>query len=311
MSPVTNEMKRVQGAAIAHGAEHIGDVLMYDAESLKVARTALKAAFTAEGLGELVAETMTPVAALGRAQSRPMPRTMRVATFARPNNDTAHAIGIYVKMERPGEGGDLWPCGARVRVEAGRIVALAPEGHDAIPEAMEIARAIADDASELLTFAETTDVTAAAIAAITGPYMGVAMRKRGGAYFVRPAEGQRWQRLAARLAPYGFVDLSYPMAGDNRSAAAASHVAKGALETDLAALRAEVEAFDDKTRTSTMEKRIDAADTLLAKADLYADLLGDWVARLRRDTDKVKVAVQRKLDKDADDFTFGRAANGD
>lgn len=307
---VVTRLRATGEEALAQGARHLGDVVTYDVERIRIPRAELRAAFDAEGFGQHVVETLTPAAALGRAAARPVPRQILCEAFARPNKDAPIAIGVYLKSEgQIAEGGDKIVCGARVRAVGDTVVAMSPEGGFSEPTCYEIAERIARDARELLTTAETTDVTAAVISVLTHSLSAVPMRKRGGVYFLRPREGERWLKLAARLLPFGFVDLSYPMTRDARSNAAAHHVVKASFEADLAALQKELSAMNDTTRDSTVERRVADCDAMVAKADLYAEILGDWLDKLRGQTDALKQQFRARLDDDADVFDFPKASD--
>jgi hypothetical protein len=305
---VVTRLRATGERAMLDGARHLGDVVTYDAERIRIPRADLRAAFESEGFGEYVPSEIEARSALSRAAGKPVPRDIILEAFVRPNKDTPHAIGVYKKEPGSDESGDKFVCGARVRVAAGdTVIALSPEGGFSEPSCFEVAERIARDARELLTFAETTDVTSAAIAVLTGPLSAIPMRKRGGVYFLRPAAGEAWQRLAAKLLPFGFVDLSYPMADDQRSTKATGHMVKASLESDLAALRKELAGLNDKTRESTVERRVADCDALVAKSELYADILGGWLDQLRADSAALKSSFAKSLDKDADVFDFPKA----
>lgn len=294
-----------QESAIASGASHLGDIVSYDATALRVKRTELREIFEAHGHSDLIPNEIEPSNALSRAAGKPLPKGLITKAFGKPRKDTSYAVGIYLQVAKDGEAGDSITCGARVRVEHGSAVPLAPEGCDPIPECFEVAERIARDANELIHFAETTDVTAAVVSVITGPYRGIAMRRRGGVYFVRPEFSAAWQALAMGLARYGFKDLSYPMAGDGRSQKAAAHMVKHSLEQELADLRKQLSEMDDGprgTRDSTVEKRVAECEELVSKAELYESILGDWLGEVRLGIDRVKGAFQRREKLEADDL---------
>lgn len=304
---VVTRLRATGERAMSDGARHLGDVVTYDAERIRIPRADLRAVFAAEGFEDHVVSEVSPQTALSRAAGKPVPRDIIIETFVRPNKDTPHAIGIYLKTPGQDESGDTFVCGARVRVAADTVLALSPENGQSEPKCFEIAERIAKDARELITYAETTDVTSAAVSVLTNALSGVAMRKRGGVYFLRPSSGVTWQRLADKLLPFGFVDLSYPIADDQRTTKATGHMVKASLESDLAVLRKELGDLNDKTRESTIERRVADCDALVAKSELYADILGGWLEQLRGDTAALQEKFKKRLDADADAFDFPKA----
>jgi len=308
---VVTRLRATGERALSEGARHLGDVVTYDAERIRIPRADLRAAFDSEGFGEHVPTAIEARSALSRAAGKPVPKDIIIKAFARPHKDTPHAIGIYRQSPNASadEAGDNFVCGARIRVVADTVLALSPENGHAETGCFEIAERIALDARELLTYAETTDVTSAAISVLTGPLAGVNMRKRGGVYFLRPGSAAIWERLAAKLLPFGFVDLSYPMSDDHRSTKATGHMVKASLESDLAALRKELAGFNEKTRDTTVEHRVADCDALVVKSELYADILGGWLDQLKAETSALQDKFRKRLDKDADAFDFPKASD--
>jgi hypothetical protein len=308
-----SKVRSSQEHAIASGATHIGDIVSYDATALRIQRTELGELFETHGHTDLIPATIEPSVALSRAAGKPLPKGLMTKAFGKPKKDTSYAVGVYVLVPKDGEAGDAFQCGARVRIENGSAVALPPEGEAPVSECLEVAERIAKDANELIHYAETTDVTAAVVSVITGPYRGIAMRRRGGVYFVRPEFSAPWQALALGLAKYGFKDLSYPMAGDGRSQKAAAHMVRHSLEQELADLRKQLSELDSGTRgtrDSTVEKRVADCEALVSKAELYESILGDWLGEVRSGIDRVKGAFERREKLEADDL-FAPLVGGD
>lgn len=301
MNSAIGRLRTSQENAAAAGALVIGFVVNYDAEAIKIPRADLKHIFEEQGFHGFVHETLDIETAIGRAKGRPLPKGMRVDMFQKHNDDTSVAFGVYKKQHGQGESGDAFLCGARIRVEQGIAVAHAPEGMMAEPQCLEVATRIAKDANELVTFAETVDVTTAAKDVVMTELHGLAMKSRGGLYFVRPMAGEQWQKLAEKLSPFGFVDLGFPMTEGVAAQRAAHHAVKTGLEQKLAELRDKVAHFDDKTRASNVQSRIADADALVSEVTLYAEILGDWTAKLTASVATVKACALRAAD---GDFTF-------
>jgi len=270
------DLRDVQGRAIASGAEHLGNVVLYDTGKICVPRARLKAIFAAHGedIAALCPESLDPSTALGRAMGVPMPGDMKAERITFKNSDTVAAFMLYQITRRTGESGDIFTPGARLRVQADRVVVLPPEDGTPIAVCMEYGKVVAEKANSLIDNAEGRDLTGAAIKVITGPLRGYAMRDKGGCYFLRPSDGARWDRFAADLEPYGLVNLAFPMAGDARSKSTAAHVVRTGLEDRLKELRDELTKVSDSTRRGTIEARANDANKLIDEASVFADLLG-------------------------------------
>ena len=299
-------IRDAQETAASNGARPLGFVVNYDAESISILRTDLKAIFEEEGFHGYVPEEMDPVAALARAKGRKLPKGIQVDQFDSPNADTPVSYGIYRKVASHGESGDTRECGARVRLDkaTGQIVALPPDGMPSNAVCLEVAEAIAAAANRLINFAETVDVTTSAKNVVLGALRGMAMRQRGGMYFLRPAEGERWQKFAAKLEKHGFVDLGFPIAIGAAQQKAALHAVKTGLEAKLADLRVRISKFDEKTRSSNVNGKLEDCESISGEAELYAEILGGWKDALLASVKECKAKCLAKLAGDDADFSF-------
>ena len=156
-------IRDAQETAASNGARPLGFVVNYDAESISILRTDLKAIFEEEGFHGYVPEEMDPVAALARAKGRKLPKGIQVDQFDSPNADTPVSYGIYRKVASHGESGDTRECGARVRLDkaTGQIVALPPDGMPATAVCLEVAEAIAAAANRPIEGLELSEAAQA------------------------------------------------------------------------------------------------------------------------------------------------------
>ena len=296
-------------SAIASGAVDIGFQVNYDADSISILRTDLKAIFESEGYAGYVHDKMEPVAALARAKGDPLPKGFKVLQFARPNADTPVSYGIYHQTSLDGESGDRIDCGARVRLDkaTGQIVALPPDGCAPHAECMEIAGRIAAAANKLINYAETVDVTTSAKNVVMGAMHGMAMCSRGGVYFIRPAYRDAWFRLADKLKPYGFYNVGIGISGGvsgGQNLDAAKHFVKKGLESKLTELRDRIAKFDDKTRDSNVKLKLEDCESISGEAELYAEILGGWKDALLASVKECKQKCLRKMAGEDVDFSF-------
>ncbi len=293
-------------AAVAAGAGLLGYLCTYSGDGLRISRVALHAAFVAEGFGDLVPLEESLVSSLNRASKRRLPDGFVTDAFKRPNADTPHAIGVYKIERREGEAGDPRTCGARVRVNksSASFDVLPPDGLPADDGCMELARRIAGEALSLVNTAETTDVTEPLREVAAGPLHGFTLRPKSAVYFMRPSNGERWQALCRRLAPYGLVDLTFPVADAGPAVTSAAVAVQTGLEKKLAEIRDKVQTFCDKSRKSNITARVDECDTLAEECLLYADIMGDRADILRAEAKKIRRAAVSSLD---GDFSFAGA----
>ena len=294
--------------ATANGAELIGYQIAYNAESIRIKRKDLREIFESEGFGQFVPTEIDAATALSRVKSRKLPTHMIVRQFPRPNSDTPVSYGIYREHAVTGESGDSFECGARVRVDkaTGLVVALPPDGGFANAECLEAAEVIAAEANDLIVYAESKDVTGKVILVVTGPLHGMAMRVRGGAYFVTMAASVTWKRLATKLnaVATGFEDVGIPLVTHPDCAHAATVAVKAGLEAKLGEVRKRIAEFSEKTRDSNVSGKIEDCEAIEAEAELYAEILGSWKDELVALVKEAKGLCLRKMAGEDADFSF-------
>ncbi len=288
----------IAAETVAHGGTAVGRVVMYDAESLSLPRLKLSELFVGLGFVGYVDVEATMLAALRRACARRFAADIRVEAFIRPNTETAHSVGVYRLTPGAGESGDALVCGARVQIDTvnQRFIALAPEGGALDTTCEKVAADIVSVATQLLTTAETVDVTTPAKNVVIHALGGVRLTARGGGYFIPAASESRWLALCAALAPYGFLDRSFQVAASAESLAKAQVIAVGGLERDIADVLVALEKVGEKTRESTIDRKVAELDLVLAKADLFAGIIGDNLAKIQDRVRAAKAAFRAAFD---------------
>jgi hypothetical protein len=322
-SAVATVAKRAKAASAVADDGYLGDLIAWDFEGtgFSVPRADVQALFDACGFENCLPWVDETVAhALSRA-----PRTnvrkgrgIVVESLDRHKSDTGYAVAVYRKETVEGEVGDEFVAGARVRVDpsTGRAVALPLEGQTtADPRCMSVAQDIADKANEI-AFNVVNDELSKALTTAGARAMWARFRRNaGGVYFMPAANAERFRNLLDGLeAMGGFYGTVQPIAvdGDGRSLRNASRAAVGSLEDDLTKLTAELKKAQDGTaRESTMEKRIVELDALLARADLYGELLAEKADELKASAAAIKAGFERALSGEDEVFAVAATAAAD
>jgi hypothetical protein len=290
-SSAVTDIRQAQRRNAAAGGRHIGDIVGWNTERITVSRADARELLKPEGFDQLIL-SVDPATALSRAAGEvKRPSGILVQPFANPNGDTPASFGIYVRKSGGGEGGDNWPCGARCRVNAttDRIVSLPPDGAPGLEEAMSHAENIAAQANRLITHCETRDISNALVAMVKA-ISGVPLRDRGGMYVLPPSTCERWQRLKPALETLRVEPITIVMYDAPDNVATAKSAAQGALEADIAELMKDLEkANTDGMRQDALNRRVEACNELIAKADLYRGVLA-------RVSDKITAKVQELQD---------------
>lgn len=308
------QIAEVQNRLRNKGARHIGDVIGWNTEDIDVERVLAKGVFEKVGMGKLIPD-MDPETALNRAvkEARFTKGEGLVALpFKKPNKDTPKAWGIYEFQVQEGEKGDKPILGARIRLENGVAMVREPEENDPILVCMERAIKIAEHANHLITHAETRDVSNA-LSATVAALSGVPLRKRGGLYLLPPGTCETWDVLVPGLTELGVDPLVLPMYDEPKVMQQAGKAARGALESDLKELVADLEkAQTSGMRGDSLERRVAACESLIARAGLFQDVLQDMAGAIGEKAKELKASFAKVAagtkDPDADLFTLNTAA---
>lgn len=298
-STIQESQKRIA----ASGGQHLGDLATWNADGVDVPREEVRAIFEREGFMNVAAE-LEPASALRRAvgETGKVPGLV-VNEFALPIKGSA-AFGVYVVQANSGETGDGYTCGARVRINAqGRAVAMAPEGGVSIEEALVHAENITERANHLMAHAKTVDVSGALISAVK-TLGGIPLRDRGGFYLIPVPSCERWRRLAAAVEPFGIRQILIEMHDAPSNMKAVAGAAKSSLEEEIGKLKEDLEkALGEGMRKSSLDRRIRACEALVAKADLYRNVLQEAAGSIEKKVEALKAGFVKALeDSDTPEF---------
>lgn len=303
---------------------YLGYTVSWDFHSsFSIKRTDAHAAFENAGFGEFIeSDDLNPGTALLSARRAGGGRALRAEVLERPNKDTPAAIGIYCKHQGDEMHGDDFECGARVRIDphSDLAVALPLEGQTtADPACLELAERIAKDANRIIVHC-LVDEMSDALCRVGRACLWANYRDNGGTWFVY--EGTRADKfrdlLAAlkQLAQKGFNDLGRPnytfrprvqplhIVGhselDALTEANVVESSEATLENELAKLMKDLEKVQkDGMRASSIEKRIDGCDDLVARATFYKSMLKEAADEIAGRIGAVKVAFEKELSADA------------
>lgn len=290
------KIQTAQQELAATGASHIGNLISWNVpDDLDIPRAEVRALLGSVNLEKLCPD-LAPTSALRRAISEGRgPKGHFAREFARASDDRSCAHGIY-RARGEGESGDAMLCGARVRLDGERAVALPPEGKTGEEEALSWAAQLAARANHLVDNCTGRDVSAALVK-VGEALAAVPLRDRGGFYLLAPASCPTWAALVPRLRELGFWMITVELFGTPGNLEAAGEAAKGALETDLAQLAVDLEkARTEGMRESSLELRLKTLEDLRAKAELYRGVLTGTAEAIGARMAELTAAFTEKLD---------------
>lgn len=131
---------------------------------------------------------------------------------------------------------------------------------------------------------------------------GFALRDSGGVYWIPQVHATTLRRIQAAMeqmvargeAVGAMLDIMPTMHTDEGQGAL-SRVATRTVLDEIQTLHEEIDKFDDKTRESTMQARLENFDEILAKADLYEAVLGMTTQGIRERVGNLKAMLQDKM----------------
>jgi hypothetical protein len=271
--------------------EHLGDLVWWTLSEAAVSRATLETLWTGAGLSDaLLPEPPTAEKALKTAV-----RTCQVGVpdkLIRLGKETEDELVFAIIDERRvGDGSLEHHQEARVLLQR----ALAQLVLD-VPD-HGLAVRIKDAFEELRSTHTADDVRRMLVRALKS-LAAVSLREGGGVYWVPRTFGDDVRRLEKAVGNLGSSKLSIiPVHNTPAAASTLGEVAKGSLETELAALQEELRAFqaEPPDRTSTLERRLEAFAALKTRAQLYRDVLKVQVDDLEGQLDAMGQAVEQLL----------------
>lgn len=308
----------------SHG-RYLGYTVSWDFEKADFAirRGVIALAFEDAGFGEFIdAGEWDAGRALLAANRAGGGRNMHVETMERPNKDTPVAIGVYKKLAGNEMTGDDFECGARVRIDpaTNTAVALPLEGRAvADQDCLTLAEKIADSANVIIENVLVRELSEA-LCRVGRRCLWANYREQGGTWFVYDGRhADKLRELLAnlkKLSQKGFTNRGRPnytfrprvqplhiVGNKELDALTEANIAESSeatLEGELAKLVKDLDKVkQDGMRASSIERRIDGCDELVARANLYKSMLKDAAADIELRIADVKAAFQKELNADA------------
>lgn len=279
-----------------------------DAEAVTLPRTLVRDALVKHGFkGELV-EDLDADDTLRMALQTVKGRSKEIVIqeMRRPRKDTPRAVGVYQVQAREGEGGDHVVCGARVRIQGDRIVAMAPEGGDVILPCMTVAAELARLSNSLLDNCINRDISNALVDIGWGSYWITRRLNSGGVYFI-PA-GDRAERFLALLHTIEAATASEPRSRQfvpqvmevypkplTMSMWSAS--ARDQYDSEVSNLVKELQKLEAEgvMRDTTVQKRADECDRLIAQAEKHRVFLQEYATTITSELERVRAKFREHL----------------
>jgi len=279
-----------------------------DAEAVSLPREAVRGAVVTNGFSGKLIDELSPNTALRKAMIlvKGRSQTIVIQELRSPNKDTPMSVGIYQVQPQEGERGDNVVCGARVRVTGSDIEALSPEGAAWIPECETVARELARIANSLFTNVVNRDISAI-LTAIGWDHSWITRRRNSGGVYFMPAgpSAERFVSLLQDLESltvnsarqYQFVPQIMEVYAKPLTLAMWAHSAKDQYDAQVEELVAQLKKVSaDSTRESTLEKRADDCDRLIAQAETHRLFLQGHVEVLAVELRRVQGEFRAKLD---------------
>lgn len=269
-------------------AGYMGDLVAWRFDNFRAPRAKVVDVFRANGFSAFFETDLSdPARALGQAFRSGIDygRSFIAKPMPKKNKDTAIAIGVYERVAKQGEGGDEWPCGARVRIVNDQAVAMPPEGAIGREPCIELAKRIAARSNSLMSTVENNELSNAIVFA-GAQCMWAPFRQAGGVYWVHERNAARLRRLFDEVESLGgFFATVQPLFGDDegRTMRNLEGAASSAIAAELASLAVEIEnAQLGKLGKRAVESRIADCHELMIRAELYGAALADKLDGIKK-----------------------------
>jgi hypothetical protein len=279
-----------------------------DSEAVTVSREAVRQAVRDNGFPADLVDNPMPATALRKALQLVKGRSKKIVVqeIRRPNRDTPMSIGVYQVQPSGDESGDNVVCGARARVQpGGHVQALSPEGGMPIPECTVVAQELARIANTLVDRMVNREISD--ILTRIGWDFGWITRRRnsGGVYFI--AAGLAAERFVGLLQDlqaltegdepeHRFIPQIMEVYAKPLTMAMWAHSASDQFDSEVADLVEQLKKITvDSTRDSTIERRAEDCDRLIAKAENHRLFLQDRVETLTSEIRKIQAGFAKKL----------------
>lgn len=276
---------------LADGEEHLGDLIWWTLADVRIDREQLVALWTEAGLeASLLPEEPSAERALKLA-AREAQLGQRNRLVRLGKEDAAEIVFAVVREDRDVEGNLSFAQEARVILDRqhGRLSAE-PLDHDL---ALSIQTSF-----ELLRTTHTSDDVRRSIVRSLRAWSAVTLRDGGGVYWVPATFASRLRQLQQAIGRVGASRVHLlPVHRSVDAEQTLGELARGSIEAELTALKAEISAFLESPpdRPSTLVRRFDVLETLRARGALYKSVLAIEVEDLDRQLDDLAATVEHLL----------------
>ena len=277
---------------LAAGDRHLGDLAFHSLESADVERSTLERLWLQAGLStSLLPDAPSPEKAMRLAvrdaQTGHKERLIRLA-----REDQSAITFCIVREHSDGSGNLTYAQEAKVSLDR-RAQALSSDmpGHDMVDVILT--------AFEKYKTLHASDDIRIAITRTLKSFSCVALRPGGPPYWVPSAFSRQLRALQSAVEKIGSSKFYLlPVHSDRDSSRALSDCAQQSLETELASLQTEMQAFlqAPPERVSTLMKRFETYEGLRSRARLYKDVLSLHVTELEQGLTNLTSQLELLLD---------------
>jgi len=277
--------------AVGRGDEHLGDMVWWTIREARIARALLLDTWKQEGLPEaLLPEEPSPEKALGTAVREG--RVGRLDYQILKSLETPERVSYAILRKQPDGDGNLGTV-QEARLDLDRVAGKLQSGLHPVAQAVMTAW------NELCTTHTSDDLRGVLVKAVDA-FQGVKLRPTGGIYWIPAVHAGKLRAVerAVKQISTGSQLTLIAVTRMNGNATNLAGAAQGALEGELAALKAEIEAWATAppSRISTLASRVEAFQALRDKADLYRGILSVEVSALDAGLDTLTENVRRMIE---------------
>jgi hypothetical protein len=276
---------------LSAGDEHLGDLVWWSLAGARIERHLLEKIWSAAGLAaDLLPEPPTLErsfkAAVKESQAGHPDLLLRLAV----EDEEQIAFGV-VKEHRQGDGTLSYTQQARVVLARATGLLTADAPHN------DVVANIKTRFEELKSTHPPDDVRRAVVRSLHS-FAAVTLRDGGGIYWTPAPFSAKVRQLQSAVEQIGASRMYLvPVHRTTEAEKALGQVATESIESELAALKTEIEGFmaTPPERASTLVRRFDAFEELRSRANLYRSILSAEVQDLDAQLNQLSASVESML----------------
>lgn len=281
-------------SVLANGGKHRGDVCFWQLADARVDRATLEALWKDAGLdASLLPDEPTAEKAIKQA-ARDSAVGHRDRLIRLGLESEAEIVFAIIREHRDDAGNVSYHQEARVHLDRSTEAISSDVSNHEIVQAVFAGYGV-------LRSTHTSDDVRRAIVKALGSWAAVTLREGGGIYFVPSPYAAELRCLKVAIEKLGTSKVHVlPVHQSADADRALGEIATASLEAELAQLQTEIAAFvSAPPRASTLERRLDAFETLRDRAKLYRDVLSIQATDLDLQLDRMRGAVEGLLSQKA------------